>query len=128
MGIRTQGHNYRTMGANIHQQLCGKYAATPEGDYKPFNSELRFILQIRASKYIGRPKYLQLRATDSSGNLIAGRPMYISSIYEPRTEAGIGNIEVERKRYELNAEGSGGISISPLPYRKQQGSGNGKVL
>jgi hypothetical protein len=116
------------MGANIHHQLCGKYAATPEGDYKPFNTDCRFILQLRSSKYIGRPKYLQLRATDSSGNLIAGRPMYISSIYEPRTEAGIGNIEVERKRYELIADEAGNISIQPLPYRKHPSGGNGKVL
>lgn len=93
--------------------ICQTYTFTKAGDIKPTAEGNSFTLQIRESKYFGRPKYLQIRITGNA------RPLFVSSIYEPRTPEGLFNIEVNKKRYEATPT-DGGIVISPLPYRVKQ--------
>jgi hypothetical protein len=98
--------------ANLAHTLCRTYTLNAAGDYTPTDT-LDFKLQVRKSKYEGRPEYLQLR---HYGN---ARPQFISSLYEPRTPQGMYNVEIERKRYELIKTDTG-VRIEPLPYRTRR--------
>lgn len=93
--------------------ICQSYTFTKAGDIKPTADGNSFTLQVRESKYFGRPKYLQIRIT---GNV---RPVFVSSIYEPRTADGLFNIEINKKRYEATRTDDG-LTIQPLPYRVKQ--------
>lgn len=94
--------------------ICQTYTFTKAGDIKPTADGNSFTLQIRESKYFGRPKYLQIRITGNA------RPVFVSSIYEPRTAGGIFNIEINKKRYEATRTDDDGLTIQPLPYRVKQ--------
>lgn len=98
------------MGVKIAEQLCTQYELTGTGDLRPLNGA-KFLLQLRDSKYLGFPRYLQLRATGQP------RPLFLSSVYEPRTPDGLWNIEIQRKRYEARRTPSGHIELCPLVRR-----------
>jgi hypothetical protein len=98
------------MDTKLAEQLCTQYELKGTGNLRPLNGA-KFILQIRDSKYVGFPQYLQLRATGQP------RPLFLSSVYEPRTPDGLWNIEIQRKRYEARRTSSGYIEIYPLVKR-----------
>jgi|694.fasta_scaffold144085_2 hypothetical protein len=108
------------MATKLVETLCTQYELTGTGDLKPTNGG-RFILQVRDSKHVGFPRYLQLRATGQP------RPLFLSSIYEPRTPDGLWNIEIERKRYEARRTPSGGVELFPLVRRSFVGLLNGST-
>ncbi len=108
------------MATKLVETLCTQYDVTDTGDLKPTNGG-RFILQIRDSKHVGFPRYLQLRATGQP------RPLFLSSIFEPRTPDGLWNIEIERKRYEARRTPSGGVELLPLVRRSFVGLLNGST-
>jgi len=108
------------MATKLVESLCTQYELTGTGDLKPTNGG-KFILQIRDSKHVGFPRYLQLRATGQP------RPLFLSSIYEPRTPDGLWNIEIERKRYEARRTPTGGVELFPLVRRSFVGPLNGST-
>jgi len=108
------------MATKLVESLCTQYELTGTGDLKPTNGG-KFILQIRDSKHVGFPRYLQLRATGQP------RPLFLSSIYEPRTPDGLWNIEIERKRYEARRTPTGGVELFPLVRQSFVGPLNGST-
>lgn len=105
------------MATKLVETLSTQYELTPTGDLKPTNGG-RFILQLRDSKYVGFPRYLQLRATGQP------RPLFLSSVYEARTPDGLWNIEIERKRVEARRTPTGGIELYPIAQRSSQVTSN----
>jgi hypothetical protein len=103
------------MATKLTEQLCTQYELTATGDLRPLNGA-RFILELRDSKHIGFPRYLQLRATGQP------RPLFLSSVYEPRTIGGLWNIEIQRKRYEARRTDTGGVELYPLVRRSFTGT------
>lgn len=99
--------------ANLALLICRTYAVSSTGDLSPIDGEL-FKLQVKESKHIGRPNYLQMRAYGNA------RPIFISSCFEPRTVGGIFNLEIARKRYEATRTAEGNIQIAPLKYRSTE--------
>jgi len=106
--------------ANLPNLICRTYAISSTGDLMPTDGQL-FKLQVKESKHIGRPNYLQLRAYGNA------RPTFISSCFEPRTAGGIFNIEIARKRYEATRTDDGGIQIAPLKYRSIEATKSGNT-
>ena len=98
--------------AKIEDVICQTYNYTTDGDLTPTTTANSFALQIRHSKHFGRPKYLQMKI---NGN---ARPLFVSSLFEPRTDEGIFNIEINKRRYEATRT-EAGIKIQPLPYRQK---------
>jgi hypothetical protein len=79
--------------ANLYQNIQGEYKVVSNNTLSPVNF-LPFSLQIKQSRTIGRLPYLCA--------IVIGtyKPVFISTLYEPRTPTGIWNIEYQKKRFE----------------------------
>lgn len=66
------------------------------------------VLLVLPSKHKGRPDYLAAKIHGSF------KPVFISSIYEPRTKNGMFNVEVCGIRYEATKTPEGMVCISKL--------------
>lgn len=99
-----RGYNVVIPMANLNQFLQGYYKQETKNQLTPVN-QLPYRLEIRESKTPGRLPYL---CAFQQGNY---KPLFISSIYEPRTPGGVWNIEYNRVRYEATETSPGIIYI-----------------
>jgi len=97
---------------NLAEALVREYCFLGNSQLKPVDGS-PFVLQIRPSKQFGRQHFIQARFSGSA------RPVFVSSIYEPRLPNGIWNIEVERKRLEAVSTPSGTVKLVYVNKRNQ---------
>lgn len=75
-----------------------------------------FTLHVRPSKHFGRPDYLQAYVKGTA------KPIFVSSVYEPRTTVGLFNIEVAGKRLEALPTPDGRVELVTIQeLRKRSG-------
>lgn len=96
----------KKMNANLFNVLQTKYTVSGT-QLTPTNGQT-FRLQVRPSKFFGRPDFLQARITGTA------KPLFVSSCYEARTKDGLWNIEVDGKRLEAVPLANDEIQLVPL--------------
>jgi len=99
------------MNANLFNVLQTKYTVSGT-QLTPTNGQT-FRLQVRPSKFFGRPHFLQARITGTA------KPLFVSSCYEARTKDGLWNIEVNGKRLEAIPLANDEIQL--VPFGKKRG-------
>jgi hypothetical protein len=103
------------MDAKLLQALQVKYTVSGSV-YSPDTPSKAFTLHLRPSKYFGRPDYIQAYVKGTA------KPLFISSVYEPRTTVGLFNIEVAGKRLEALPTPDGRVELVTLQeLRKRSG-------
>jgi hypothetical protein len=103
------------MDTKLLQALQVKYTVSGSV-YSPDTPSKAFTLHLRPSKHFGRPDYLQAYIKGTA------KPLFISSVYEPRTTVGLFNIEVEGKRLEALPTPDGRVELVTLQeLRKRSG-------
>lgn len=101
-----QASKEKKMNANLFNVLQTKYTVSGT-QLTPTNGQT-FRLQVRPSKFFGRPDFLQARITGTA------KPLFVSSCYEARTKDGLWNIEVNGKRLEAVPLANDEIQLIPL--------------
>lgn len=96
----------KKMNANLFNVLQTKYTVSGT-QLTPTNGQT-FRLQVRPSKFFGRPDFLQARIIGTA------KPLFVSSCYEARTKDGLWNIEVNGKRLEAVPLANDEIQLVPL--------------
>lgn len=105
--LRT-GRKKSTMDAKVLFDVLRTKYNFVNSTFTPQEAKHAFKLEVKPSKFFGRPDYLQMKVTGNA------RPVFISSCFEARTSSGLFNIEIAGRRIEALQLEDGAVRFASL--------------